>query len=269
MKKAINEATTMTTDLVTDLKAYSEAGFQGVELWWDKIVAYLEGHSEEDLKKVIEASGLEIASICPFLVSPFRNQTGCREAFSKALDVATAIGCDLIIICPDFQPIQYTKEQALNMHKEELGWYTAEAAKKNIRLAMEPIGLHTLLSGPKDAKKLMALVGNPENLGYIMDTFHYAKSGITPAEVAEIDVDKLWMVHVNDSVEGMMNELVDGDRVYPTEGVLPLKAYMEALRKIGYKGFLSVETFRESYWEEDPKAVTQRALQGVTTMLSL
>ncbi|MCT4544328.1 MAG: sugar phosphate isomerase/epimerase [Vallitalea sp.] len=269
MRKAINEATTMETKLKHDLILYAEAGFEGVELWWDKIKDYLKENSVDDLKNLIKSTGLEIASICPFLVSPFRNQLNCRDEFKKALKVADQIGCELIVICPDFQPIEYTREKALAMHADELKIYCEEAATHGIKLAMEPIGLHTLLSGPKDAEALIKLAGNPDNLGYLMDTFHYAKSGITPEEVSGIDIEKLWIVHVNDSVKGMMNELEDKDRVYPTKGVLPLKAYMDALRKIGYKGFLSVETFNQEYWKEDAKIVSVKAYEAVTDMLAL
>lgn len=269
MRLAINEATTMETELERDLVAYAEAGFEGVELWWDKIKDYLTNHETKELKELIESTGLEIASICPFLVSPFRMTEDLRSEFNRAAEVASEIGCELIIICPDFQPIQYSREEALDMHAKELKIYCEEAAKYGIRLAMEPIGLHTLLAGPKDAESLIERAGNPENLGYIMDTFHYSKSGITTEEVEGINLDRLWIVHINDSIAGAMNELQDSDRVYPTEGVLPLKAYVDALKKIGYNGFMSVETFNEEYWKEDVKEVAVKAFEAGKKMLAL
>ena len=55
MQACINQATTMTTDFATDLQAYAEAGFERVELWLDKVEAYLaEGGSLEKAQALLQ-----------------------------------------------------------------------------------------------------------------------------------------------------------------------------------------------------------------------
>jgi sugar phosphate isomerase/epimerase len=52
----------------------------------------------------------------------------------------------------------------------------------------------------------------------------------------------------------------DSDRVYPGDGIAPLPEVFETLREIGYEGFLSIELFNPTYWQQDPLTVARTAL---------
>lgn len=262
MKLAINGATTMPYDLAADLKAAGAAGFTGVEIWWDKLEAYLKEHPPEMLLEELTKSGVQPIGICPFLVSPFRDTDKNREAFQKALAAAAGIKCNLLTICPDFRPAGKTIEEALAEHAEEFAWYAKEAAEQGIRLAIEPIGGHTLVPGPTEALKLIELAGNPDNLGIVLDIFHYMRSGVTAQEILQIPKERLYIVHLNDSQEGMAEELQDKDRLYPYEGCLNIDRYKKLLDQIGYDGYYSVEVFRPEYWEQDMTDINTRAFQS-------
>lgn len=262
MKLAINGATTMKYSLEDDIKAASKAGFEGIEIWWDKVVKYLTQHSGTDLLNELKKHHVAPAGICPFLVSPFRDTGELRAEFKKALGIAEMIQCDLITVCPDYRPMGMSVEDGLNCHAREFAWYAGLALEKGIRLAIEPIGCHTLIPGPKEALKLIEAAGNGENLGIVLDTFHYARSGVTEQEIRDIPVEKLFIVHVNDSEEGMAEELQDKNRLYPFEGCLDLKYYKRLLKEIHYEGYCSVEVFRTEYWEQDIKVINERAFRS-------
>jgi len=58
--------------------------------------------------------------------------------------------------------------------------------------------------------------------------------------------------HFNDSPASPPQfEQSDGDRVYPGDGILPLAQMLRDLVSIGYKGYLSVELFNPTYWQQD------------------
>ncbi len=269
MKRAINGATTMPYSLEEDLHAAATAGFQGVEIWWDKLVCFQEKHTLIELKSILKDSMISIAGICPFLVSPFRNTKTLRADFLQALRVSSELGCDLITVCPDFRPMDMSREDALKWHADAFAWHAEQAAELSIRLCIEPIARHTLVPGPMEAITLIESAGNPKNLGILMDTFHYMCSSISVETVRKIPIEKLWMVHVNDSERGAIEELKDENRLYPMEGYIDLKGYMEALRSIGYNGYLSVEVFRPAYWQLPIVEINRRARESLDQLIAL
>lgn len=239
----------MNNSLEEDIVSAGNHGFEAIEIWWSKLEKYLENHDTKQLKALLEENNVKVASICPFLVSPFRDVETCRTNFKKAVDIAPQIDCDTIIICPDFQPASKSKEEALAMHGEELKMYADWASKDNIQLAIEPISLHTLVRGPIEALDLIERAGSPANVGVLLDTFHYLRSGVTEEEIRQIPIEKLLIVHINDSEDKPLNELADTDRVYPTLGVIDLAWTINLLKEMGYDKYLSVEIFRQEYWD--------------------
>lgn len=267
MRSAINGATTMKHTLEEDIRAASAAGFEGIEIWWDKVEPYLKGHQADELKDELEKWKIVPAGICPFLVSPFRDTVKLRETYKKALDVAEIIGCGLLTVCPDFRPINMSVREGMKQHGEEFAWYAERAQEKKVKIAIEPIGGHSMISGPTEALELISLAGAPENVGIVFDTFHYMKSGVSREEMLKIPADRLYMVHLNDCGKGMAEELQDKDRCYPFEGCMDLKGIAQILKDIGYTGFCSVEVFRPAYWEQELKVINEKAFCSIKTFL--
>ncbi|MCY4021032.1 MAG: sugar phosphate isomerase/epimerase [Chloroflexi bacterium] len=258
MKSCINGATTMPYSLEQDVAAAARAGFEGVEIWWDKLVAYLDKHSVSDLKQLLDSSGVIPTGICPLRIWPFRDSEPARQEFRDAVQLAPHIGCQLLAVCPDFQPARLSREEALAIHAKELSGMARLAADKGIRLTVEPIGGHTLVPGPSEALQLIEMAGAPANVGILMDTFHYFRSGVSDQEIEAIPLDKLDIVHVNDCQDGALNELTDAHRLYPTLGVIPARQ-LSLLKDRGYDGYLSVEIFRPEYWKQPIEEITGKA----------
>ena len=161
MKSCINGATTMPYTLEEDISAAAQAGFDGIEIWWDKLVVFLEHHSASELRALLAENSLIPASVCPLRIWPFRDSEPARQEFREALDIAPQIGCSLLAVCPDFQPARLTREQALAIHAEELAGMARLAADAGIRLTVEAIGGHTLVPGPTEALQLIEMAGAP------------------------------------------------------------------------------------------------------------
>jgi len=51
----------------------------------------------------------------------------------------------------------------------------------------------------------------------------------------------------------------DAHRLFPGDGVIPLREIIAAVRAIGYNGVASVEIFRPEYWRRKPLAVAKQA----------
>ncbi len=260
MKACLNGATTMPYTFQQDIIAAGKAGFAGVEIWWPKLRAYLKTHSTQEAKALLDDNNVKPVGLCPLLIWPFRDTEEARQSFGEAVEVAPQIGCDLVIICPDFQPATMTREEALAAHAREVAQMAALAADHKLRLAIEPIGQHTLVPGPSEALKLIQMIGSPAHVGVLLDTFHYFKSRVLDAEIKAIPINKLYVVHLNDCENRPLDELKDEHRLYPTLGVIPLKQRLSLLRDMGYDGFVSVEIFRPEYWQQPADEIAHDSL---------
>lgn len=269
MLTAINAATTMPYSLREEIPAMGKAGIAGVELWWSKIEDFLKTESVEALSELLKENGVKPVGICPFPVSPFRDTQEKRDMFLRALEVCRAIGCELLTVCPEFCPINVKPEEAFKLLADEMSFFAQTADGYGVKLAIEPISRHTLVKGPLQALALIEAAGAPDNLGLLIDTFHYSCSAIPSEEIRAIPAEKLYIVHVNDCAAGMREELCDADRLYPTEGYIDLAAMMADIRATGYDGYLSVELFNREYWKEPAELICRKAKDSCEALMKL
>src|SRR5512145_2023721 len=103
MKLALNGATTMRADLVTDLQAAKAARFDQLEIWAAKLRAFLKQKSASELKDLFNQSGLSLLSINSIEHITFRD-TAAYEAIKRECEelsaIAANIDCPCIIVVP-------------------------------------------------------------------------------------------------------------------------------------------------------------------------
>jgi len=63
MKTCINDATTMPYSSDDDIKVTGKAGFEGVEIWRDKLDRYLQDRRKEELKDYLSFYNLGVSAI--------------------------------------------------------------------------------------------------------------------------------------------------------------------------------------------------------------
>ena len=61
----------------------------------------------------------------------------------------------------------------------------------------------------------------------------------------------------------------DADRVYPGDGVAPLRAILRGLLANGFRGALSLELFNRDYWKQHPMTVVKTGLQKMRSAVQL
>jgi sugar phosphate isomerase/epimerase len=62
-------------------------------------------------------------------------------------------------------------------------------------------------------------------------------------------------------------EITDAHRVYPGDGVAPLRELLRDLRRIGFRGALSLELFNREYWTQDALAVARTGLEKMRAVV--
>ena len=70
------------------------------------------------------------------------------------------------------------------------------------------------------------------------------------------------IIHMNDyPASKPVQEQTDSDRIYPGDGVAPLKKILHDLMSMGGTKVLSLELFNETYWKQDALQVAKTGLQ--------
>ncbi|MGV9171375.1 MAG: sugar phosphate isomerase/epimerase family protein [Promethearchaeia archaeon] len=256
MKLAMNHATLMKTPLETFLKAIAQAGFQGVELRRDKTLKYLEDHSVSELNDLLKTLSLEciaINAIELFSLCPEREFKRILKYTKKLMNIGNQIGCNLIIAVPSFlKDKSMTTEMIKQKTLTRLKILTEIAEDHNFKLAFEPLGFPACSIRKLNVAWDIIKDKDLPEMGLVIDTFHYFVAEHSIKDLEEIKVDDLWIVHINDAIEKSLNLLKDSDRILPGMGFFELHDFLKKLKDKGYKKWLSLELFNESFWKKDP-----------------
>jgi len=267
MKLGINGATTMPYSLEEDIISAGECGFSSVELWYGKVKDYLNHHSLEELKSLIISSKLEVASLCPTFIKAFSQNSEALSEIEIAAQIAQGLNCSTILACPDTPPEGMSKKEAISIFARVAREAADITEKYGVRIALEPLGMHPLLDGPESAMEVIK-IANKENLGLMIDTFHYYKSGVPIEHIAQIPIEKLYIIHINDCDNLPLEELQDKDRTYPTLGVIPAVEMLTPFMEKGYNGTVSVEIFRPEYWKMPINIICEKARETGQELLN-
>jgi sugar phosphate isomerase/epimerase len=128
--------------------------------------------------------------------------------------------------------------EVLRDHGQRLG-IEYVAAKTLWRSSRHPF-VHTL----SEIRELMVAIGT-DNLGVQLDSFHWFNAEETEADLLTLRNQDVVTVDLNDAPAGVpLDKLMDGSRELPAAtGVIPVKAFLGALLKIGYTGPIQAEPF--------------------------
>ncbi|MCS6817750.1 MAG: sugar phosphate isomerase/epimerase [Blastocatellia bacterium] len=267
---ALNGATTMRADLETDLRVAHFAGFDAIEIWAAKLRAYAKRQTLRELRAALERYGLRAYSINSIEHITFRSPERWSELLAECEQLcamAREIGCEYLVLVPSPRPEGVSEEAIREESVRVLSELSDVAARYGVNLAFEFLGfpecsVRTLTAGWEIVRR----VARP-NVGLVLDTFHFYVGGSSLDALAELDPERLFIVHLNDAEDRPKSELRDEHRLLPGLGILPLREIWSRLRALGYDRGVSVELFRPEYWEWDPAELAVRAKAAAERVL--
>lgn len=267
MKFAVNQATLMKTPMDAFLNAISKAGFQGVELRRDETFAYLKENTVKDLNKLLEDNDLtcvtfnavELFSLCP--EQEFK---GILEYTERLMNIGNQIGCNTIITVPSFLGENLMNaEEIVSKTVNRLRILANLAEKYDFKMGFEPLGFLNCSVRKIDlALEIIKSEDLPE-MGLVIDTFHFFVGEHSIDELEKIELEKLWLVHINDAIEKPIDELKDLHRVLPGQGFFDLKMFVNKLNSIGYHKWISLELFNETIWKKNPYKIAKNSMGSI------
>ena len=271
MQLGFHGATTMTASLEMDISLTARGGWDGLEVWAEKVDLFLKTHSTPQLIQLFLDNNVRPLALDAIVFIAFRGneypqvQARCRE-LSK---IARAIGCPTIVVVPSPLPDRAMPwQEVVDEYVTVLRDLGNIAAQEGIRLSFEFLGFGWCsVRTPRAAWEIVQKVDR-QNVGMTIDTAHFYAGGGLLAELEALDASRIFAFHLDDLEDLPKEAITDEARVFPGEGVVPLGEICSRMKKIGYKGHCSVELFRPEYWSMDPVIVSQKARVSAQKVLS-
>jgi 2-keto-myo-inositol isomerase len=264
----MHEASSDRFDFKAAMEGYAKAGIRAVEPQLTKVREFAQKESVAPARRLLDDLGLKAASSS--------NQLGLAEpgdARARSLDdlkwkaeLAQALGCDRIVA-----PSAGT------------GQYTADDYKRGVDSLREagevarPFGVAIMLEFARTSRfaaclptalKLVREADHP-NVRVMMDVFHLW-GGVSKFEDLELLRDgELHHLHFEDVPADPPREIQgQPNRVWPGEGIAPLRRIVELLKRKNYAGAASLEMFNPAIQSMEPYEVAKRARATIEPLLT-
>jgi 2-keto-myo-inositol isomerase len=272
MKIALNGATTMHADLETDIRAASEAGYDFIEIWAAKLREYLKHNTVENLDALIKKHGIKPYSINSIEHITFRSPDeyeSIKGECKELTGIAGALDCPYVVVVPGKLPDALNQSEILDESVKVLNELADIASENDVSLAFEFLGQMDCSVQTLDFCAEIVKACGRDDVGLVLDSFHFYAGHSTFEALQALDPAKLFIFHINDAEDLPHEQLTDAHRLYPGEGILPLKELKLAFDQIGYNEMVSIEIFRPEYWVQDPYSVARKAIESTREVLGI
>lgn len=271
MQLAFHGATSMKADLETDIRVSSEAGYVALELWTDKVDRFLEQHSVQDLKALLEQHHVAPMTLNSLEMIAFRGDEfeQVLKRCAQLCEIAVAIGSPSVAVIPSPKPAWDTPWTAVvEEYVRVLRALSDVALPHGIKLAFEFIGSSGYsVRTPRGAQEIMRAVGR-DNIGMIFDIAHFTIGGGRLEEIDALDPAMIYGFHLDDVEDTAREAYTDALRLLPGYGIAPTREILSRLKAIGFDGACSIELFRPEYWEWNPLELARKARQVALEVLT-
>ena len=279
MKLAFHGATSLTTDLVTEVMATGQAGFRGLELWAAKVEQFLQTHSLSELRALLADNGVAPIAISSIEFIGFRGQEfqGIRDRCRELSEIAASIDCPVLVVVPSPTPrpqagavldLVFPWNAVVDEYVTVLRDLSDIAHPYGVGLSFEFLAFAwSSVRTPRGAFEIVQKTDR-ENVGMNFDTCHFYGGGGQLDEIAMLDPKRIYAFHLNDLEDVPKEAITDSIRLLPGLGVIPLDDICARLKAIGFDGHCSIELFRPEYWDWDPYELTEAAYKAAIEVLS-
>jgi len=175
-----------------------------------------------DLRQRLDDTGITLSNISAYHFYP---DVG-HDDLERVMDTVMELGARIVVVN------SYDPDEARFI--DALAPYCAQAAAGSVRVAIEFMR-YSAVKTLTDALRIVTSVG-AANLGLLIDPLHLARSGGSPADLAAVDPAKLVFAQLCDAkrIDGDVSESdlrleARSGRLYPGDGALPLRAFIDAL----------------------------------------
>jgi 2-keto-myo-inositol isomerase len=255
---------------IKELETAAAAGFTSVEIWIDSLQDYLNtGGSISETKKHLDGLGLKVEDCISFNEWIADDETIRKkgmEQMKREMELLAQIGCKRIAATgkgisvtsvPDLKVIAHRYRAVL-----ELG------DPYEIVPQIEMWGFQKNLSNVAEVLYIAMESCHP-SARVLLDIFHLYRGNTSLETLPLMNPNAVDILHMNDYPAGISYEIItDADRIYPGDGIAPLKRILKTLHKTDKPLVLSAELFNKAYYQQDALTVAKTALSKMKAVVA-
>jgi 2-keto-myo-inositol isomerase len=275
MKISYNESNAMKcSTLEKDLILCEKTGFDFIEIRLDMLRNYLQKYKVKDLKSFFDNNRIKPYAFNALLHINFNDDAAWKEImddFVFACKTGEKIGCQytVAVTTTTKTPNTYSKSKIFEDSIKSLTELSGIGRDYGMKLAFEPVGKPwSCVRTVRQAWDIVKTI-NRDDIGLTFDAFNlYLYNKLNNfKDMKIVDLNKIFVVHINDGDDLPLEALDHCHRCFPGEGVIDLNNFIGTLKDIGYDGMISVETYRPQYWEKDVEWVIRKGYETTKKLI--
>ncbi len=248
----------------------AKAGYDGVELWVQDVKDFKEqGKSLKTLKKFLNDSHLTVEDaigFAPWMVEDEQQRRAGFEQMKLEMELMAELGCRRIAA-----PAAGVKADVkLDLAKvgERYKLLLDLGRQTGVMPQLEFWGSSPVFYSLGQALMAGAMANDPD-VHILPDVYHLFRGGSGFEGLKMVNGKIIDVIHFNDYPSSIpREEQKDKDRLYPGDGVAPLKQIITDLASMEGTKVLSLELFNPEYWKNDPLIVATTGLDKMRKIVA-
>ena len=247
------------------LKAAADAGFDGVEIFENDLIA--SPLRPREVRDLAASLGLGIDLYQPFRdfegVEDGRVEANLRRAEAK-FALMVELGADTILVCSNASP-DAVDDDAGSAAQLRLLAETAE--RYGVRVAYEALAWGGAVNRYAHSWRIVEMADHP-SLGVCLDSFHILSRDDDPSGIRDIPGEKIFFLQLADAPRMAMDVLQWSRhyRCFPGQGGFDLTSFTDHVLAAGYTGPLSLEVFNDVFRASDARRTAADAMRSLSLL---
>ena len=252
-----------------ELEIASKAGFRHVEIWIDSLRNYLDhGGSLKEVKTHLNNLGLTIENCIAFAewsVDDDNTSKHALEQMKKEMDMVAQLGCKRIAATGKGLP--ENPATSLDAIAQRYRAVLDLGDKTGVLPILELWGFQKKMDRVSEVAYI-AMESGHKKANILLDVFHLYR-GQTPLDTLSLlNPTHVDILHMNDYPPNLSaNNITDADRIYPGDGVAPIKRILKTLKRNDKPLILSAELFNANYYKQEALIVAKTCLEKTKSVV--
>ncbi|MDB5241055.1 MAG: xylose isomerase [Spirosoma sp.] len=257
---------------VKELETASKAGFRSVEIWIDTLQEYLKnGGTIADARKRIGDLGITIENLIgfsPWIIDDDAARSKGLDQMKGEMELLAQLGCKRTAAPPVGAQTPNSPVIDLKKAAERYRAILELSDQTGVVPQLELWGFSKNLNKLSEVMYVAIESGHP-SARLLLDIYHLYKGGSSQASLPLVGKTAIEVFHVNDHTANFTREaIVDADRVFPGDGVAPIRETLKLIKRTDRPIVLSLEVFNKNYYAQPAQDVLNTAMTKMKAMVA-
>ncbi|CCG99181.1 4-hydroxyphenylpyruvate dioxygenase [Fibrella aestuarina BUZ 2] len=254
-----------------ELETAAKAGFESVEIWVNSLQEFLKTNSPSQARLRLTDLGLTAENaigFAPWIVDDTAARQKGLDQMKREMEQLAQIGCKRVAAPP--VGAQTPDAPLLDLHRVAERYHALLELGKQMGVTpqLELWGFAKNLNRLSDVLFVAAEANHP-NARLLLDIYHLYKGGSGLTALPLVGKPAVEVFHVNDYPATLTPaQITDADRVFPGDGVAPIRDALAMIKNPDRPVVLSLEVFNKGYYAQPADVVAKTAYQKMRALIS-